>query len=302
MALAHSPVVPVRNKFLTTLFLALFLPFLAGAADPGSLVCPFDIHSGDVTATTAFVQASLLHPSCRSPHSYSSSSSQVVFHLSRTRNVPQVTSSSRSTMLTRTISVFPHGGIDPRLHPGGYVAKLRLRGLLPDTKYYYRFVTLYNQSSPLSSFNTLPLASSEKKTTVRFNVFTAFNQPPFNVLRHSMANRPHFAILAGDTVSAVKEWLHSASLSSSSSDAPPPATHAYYRKLYTSEQRNETYVGGPWLSDMLRMLPSFAVWDDGDMYPDMAGTNGFPRVVHERQQEKKESTNNGPDGLPPPED
>lgn len=116
------------------------------------------------------------------------------------------------------------------------------------------------------------------------------------MLRHAVAYRPDFTILAGDGIYPVKEW----STSTTESAEPPSATSDFYRNLYASEQRSAVYGGGDWLPMLLRQSATFAIWDDHDIYPDIAGASGHPRVVNDETTIPYNDT--GYDGLPQSED
>lgn len=234
--------------------------------------CPFSLHSGDVSATTAIFQASFFHPSCRSDPA--SLSANVTVDVSTT---PDFT----TYIFNSTVSVFAYSGIDPRQFPGSYISKISLSDLTPSTRYYYRFTSDTGVVSPVGSFKTLR---------------AAYDAPPFNFIHMSCANAnpypiaaaikayadaqdPDFALFNGDVVYADRFWV--------SADAEfdnvtkccnqPVPTADYYRSLY-EDQRDDVYAGDGF-PQVLRTVATFFNWDDHAVNDNYAGQDGDVRSI-----------------------
>lgn len=223
--------------------------------------CSFDIHSGDATTTSAYVQASFSAPSCRPARTSPSTTARVTVWRNRNLTEP---------LLFRTIQLYAYAGLDPRRFPGAYTAKLLVSNLNPGSRYFYRFTSPAGQNSPLASFRTLP---SSKTRPLNFVVITAPNQPPFTVAnilkKYATRGDMHFGLFAGDTVFATKPW--------NGRKASP--SEEYYRSLY-AEQRSTKYAGGiDGLAVSLRSMPFFSTWDDNEVLNDYSGGDGTPRAL-----------------------
>lgn len=247
---------------MTFLSSVVFL-LLASLAPWGAFACSFDMHSGDVSATTAYIQASFSEASCRDNPTAATAVASVTVSLSRSLSTP---------LLSSNITVYSYGGLEERQYPGNYVAKAFVTALNANTRYFYRFTAPAGQVSPLGSFRTLP---AKRSKSASFVVFTGLNRPPFMaapaLLR--VAGSVNFGILLGDGVFATKQWA--------SNPVPPIPTRSFYRDLY-GDQRSPAYAQTPALARTMRELPVFSMWDDNDVLSDYAGQSGAPRQIQDR--------------------
>ncbi len=239
--------------------------------------CQFVMQSGDVTATSAIVQASLLSLKCRKPP-YTQHTIGVRIEASH-----DIQFSHLFLNATQFVSV-SRGGDDPRQHAGAYVAKVYLTGLTPDTPYYYRFITTSGVVSPIGRTKTL--YSDTFDGSFSFLHISCANENPYPVSNalhdHVRARRPDFTLFNGDVVYADRFWVPSnvtANTGVVRCCNQPRQTVEYYRGLYL-DQRDKTYTG-PGFPDVLRTVPTYSTWDDHAVNDNYAGRDGDPRMVTE---------------------
>lgn len=245
--------------FLFALF--IIIPAFVDAED----VCPFHLMSGDVTATSAYIQSSLRSPSCRPDPT--SLSAKVKVRVSAFRNLS-------NPILESNVSVFAYAGIDPREFPGAYIAKVILENLNPNTPYYYRFVDQLGNKSPVGSMRTLPVTN----VPVHFLHMSCANVNPYPVAgalyRFIRDEKPQFNIFNGDTVYSDRYWLPANFTAFNKVQKccqfPIPSID-YFRSLY-EDQRDRDYAGEGFPA-ALRLIPTFMTWDDHAVYDNYAGSS-----------------------------
>lgn len=234
--------------------------------------CPFSLHSGDVTATTAIFQASFFHPSCRSnPASLSANANVEVSE----------TSDFTTYIINSKVPVTANDGTDPRELPGSYVAKISLSDLEPSTRFYYRFTSETGIVSPVGSFKTLRAA--EDSSAFNFIHMSCANKNPYPIAAaieaYVKAQDPDFAVFNGDVVYADRFWLPvDAEFDNVTKCCRQPIPTAdYYRSLY-DDQRDDVYAGEGF-PEVLRTVPTFFSWDDHAVVNNFAGQGADVRRV-----------------------
>lgn len=236
-----------------------------------SVLCPFDLFSGDVTAHRAIIQASLGDPSCRrQPLSLTAWTRVIVF-----RDVNQ-----NNVTLSRKQQVNSYHGLDPRKFPGNYVAKVFLKSLQPDSTYYYKFFDEHGRSLRLGSFKTLPLFWQRRN--VHFVHISCANRNPYPVskalAKYVQQTKPNFAIFNGDVVYSDRFWVTDSNYTSENRCCQKPIPSLdYFRSLY-SDQRDAEYTGLGF-PKFLRSLPVFVAIDDHSVVNNYAGQDGDPRAI-----------------------
>jgi len=83
------------------------------------------------------------------------------------------------TVLHTTVVARAYVGVDPRVYPGAYIAKVFLDGLTPATDYAYEFVAESGVTSPTGTFRTLP--PPEEEGEVAFLHISCANENPYPV-------------------------------------------------------------------------------------------------------------------------
>lgn len=146
-----------------------------------------------------------------------------------------------------------------------FTVKVRVEGLTPGTRYWYRF-RAGTAVSDTGMFSTAP--DSATSAPVRF-VFSGDSDgsrqddgsPPFNefqVLDAARAAQPAFFLYFGDTIYADR--------------APKATALAGYRAKY---RENRGYRA---LRDILAAAPAYTMWDDHEVVNDFAGTTADPAM------------------------
>jgi len=155
----------------------------------GALPCTFAMQSGDVSPTTAIIQASVSQDGCRSPPFLALTSNVTVRVCTVAPDALGVggggggggggSRCTAGTVLHTTVVARSYVGVDPRVHPGAYTAKVFLDGLTPATAYAYEFVAESGVTSPAGTFRTLP--PPEEEGEVAFLHISCANENPYPV-------------------------------------------------------------------------------------------------------------------------
>lgn len=237
-----------------------------------TLSCPFSLHSGDVSSTTAIFQASFSHPSCRLDAASLSAAATVEV---------STTSNFTTYILNSSVSIVAYRGIDPREFPGSYVAKISLSDLTPSTRYHYRFTSETGIISPIGSFKTLHAA--DDSSPFNFIHMSCANANPYPIAAaikaYANTQDPDFALFNGDVVYADRFWVpDDAEFDNVVKCCKQPVPTAdYYRSLY-EDQRDDVYAGEGF-PEVLRTVATFFNWDDHGVNDDYAGQDGDARIT-----------------------
>ncbi|OSX73916.1 hypothetical protein BU14_0319s0004 [Porphyra umbilicalis] len=257
------------------------------------------MQSGDVSPTTAIIQASVSQAGCRSPPFLALTSNVTV----RVCTVAPGASGgggggggggcgggggggsrcTAGTVLHTTVVARAYVGVDPRVYPGAYIAKVFLDGLTPATDYAYEFVAESGVTSPTGTFRTLP--PPEEEGEVAFLHISCANENPYpvaGVLGNLTAPGSDYAFVLqnGDSVYADRFWLRGKNYTEvDRCCAAPTPSLDYYRSLY-ADQRDAVYTSAGF-PDMQRQIPIFTSIDDHHVNDNYAGNGGDPRTIQE---------------------
>jgi alkaline phosphatase D len=151
----------------------------------------------------------------------------------------------------------------------GHTARTFVKGLKPDARYYYRFVT-EDSKSPVGRFKTAPPLNSNKPVRIAFYSCQNWEAGFFNAQR-AIANEPDLdlVISLGDYIyeySNLDRFRPRQDRTGNNKDGDVQLLGEYRQKYHL-------YKGDPDLKAMHAAHPFISVWDDHEVEDNNAGQN-----------------------------
>jgi alkaline phosphatase D len=148
-----------------------------------------------------------------------------------------------------------------------FTARTWIKGLRPDRRYYYRFLTK-NKKSPVGRFRTTPPPDSNAPIRIAFYSCQSYEAGFYNVQR-AIANEPdlHLVLCLGDYVYESHYFDGPAARRDTTGDN----RDGHVEFLREWRQKYRLYKGDPDLQAMHAAHPFAATWDDHEAEDNYAG-------------------------------
>jgi len=207
---------------------ALSLTLQIASAQQSGGAFPYGVAAGDVTDSAAVLWTCTTSPGT------------VTCEVSRTPDFAEI-------LLTQSVQTDESSGL---------TVKVRVEGLQPRTRYYYRFrlADEPDVTSRIGTFVTAPADDQEVEFTFAFSGDSSSLYQPFVLLAGLADDDPAFFIYCGEKIYA-------------DMSGPPAQSLEEYRAKYL-ENRND-----PYLQDLLARTAVWAMWDDHEVLNNYSGAS-----------------------------
>jgi alkaline phosphatase D len=148
-----------------------------------------------------------------------------------------------------------------------YTVKVMAGGLLPNTRYYYRFSTETGYRSVVGRTKTAP-APEDHPTAVTFAFISCqnFTQGFYPVLAHLAQDQVDFCVHLGDHIYETGHTGYEPGYVREDTIGGGLATD-----LPTYRQKYQLYLSDPYLREVRRRFPWIVLWDDHELFNNYAG-------------------------------
>jgi alkaline phosphatase D len=157
----------------------------------------------------------------------------------------------------------------PAVHTADHTAKVRVGGLQPDTRYWFRFSTK-TTSSEVGRTQTAPPADSQRPIKVGYFACQDFSSGHYGVYQQLLALDPDFVVCGGDYI---YDRIYSDSgYGGIREDKVGTGPDSVARKLREYRAKYRLYRSDPDLHELHRLVPLVAQWDDHEVVDNYVGT------------------------------
>jgi alkaline phosphatase D len=157
----------------------------------------------------------------------------------------------------------------PAVHTADHTAKIRVGGLQPDTRYWFRFSTKTTHSE-VGRTQTAPPADSQRPIRIGYFSCQDFSSGYYGVYRQLLALDPDFVICGGDYI---YDRIYSDSgYGGVREDKAGSGPDSVARKLREYRAKYRLYRTDPDLHELHRLVPLVAQWDDHEVVDNYVGT------------------------------
>lgn len=157
----------------------------------------------------------------------------------------------------------------PAVHTADHTAKVRVGGLQPDTRYWFRFSTRTTHSE-VGRTQTAPAPDSQRPIKVGYFACQDFSSGYYGVYRQLLALDPDVVICGGDYI---YDRIYSDSgYGGVREDKAGSGPDSVARKLREYRAKYRLYRTDPDLHELHRLVPLVAQWDDHEVVDNYVGT------------------------------
>lgn len=165
-----------------------------------------------------------------------------------------------------------------------HTVKVRVGGLKPDTRYWYRFFT-HGAESPIGRTQTAPAPGSDRAVKLGYFACQDFASGFYGAYRSLLAADPDFVVCGGDYIydRVYDTDGYGGARPDTAGKDTVATTLADYRAKYRQARTD------PDLKELLRLVPLVAQWDDHEVTDNYVGTldqsgadDEDPRDVYDR--------------------
>ncbi len=157
----------------------------------------------------------------------------------------------------------------PAIHTADHTAKVRVGGLKPDTRYWFRFSTRTTDSE-VGRTQTAPPADSQRPIKIGYFACQDFSSGFYGVYEELLKLDPDFVICGGDYI---YDRIYSDSgYGGIREDNAGSGPDSVARKLREYRAKYRLYRSDPDLHELHRLVPFVAQWDDHEVVDNYVGT------------------------------
>jgi alkaline phosphatase D len=157
----------------------------------------------------------------------------------------------------------------PAIHTADHTAKVRVGGLDPDTRYWFRFATKTTESE-VGRTQTAPPADSQRPIKIGYFACQDFASGHYGVYQQLLALDPDIVICGGDYI--YDRVYTDSGYGGVREDTAGSGPDSVARKLREYRAKYRLYRSDPDLHELHRLVPLVAQWDDHEVVDNYVGT------------------------------
>ncbi|MFL5844633.1 MAG: alkaline phosphatase D family protein [Solirubrobacteraceae bacterium] len=157
----------------------------------------------------------------------------------------------------------------PAIHTADHTAKVRVGGLQPDTRYWFRFSTKTTHSE-VGRTQTAPAPDSQRPIKVGYFACQDFSSGYYGAYQKLLALDPDFVICGGDYI--YDRIYADSGYGGVREDKAGTGPDSVARKLREYRAKYRLYRTDPDLHELHRLVPLVAQWDDHEVVDNYVGT------------------------------